>query len=178
MCVCDVTVASSRSGLRAAQPLCASAVWGGRRSHFSVPSQKGHNKSRLRGRLRGREMCGWGRSVFTGIRADRKPGLKCSAISKLCPQLSTSALRSLTSTVRACVCGEPWRKTCKSQISGWRAKLRMRARLRWFWAVGTRLRPVEIPHAEEEEWIRLQRSCKQSQQALLCCCVSGLFLFF
>lgn len=67
----DVTVASSRSVLGAAQPLCASAVWGGQRSHFSVPPQKRHSKSGLRGR-------------------GAAPGLKCvrGAVSFASPSLS------------------------------------------------------------------------------------------
>lgn len=89
----DVTVASSRSVLRAAQPLCASAVWGGQRSHFSVPPQKTKQSKQAEG-FGCRPEISAGRNVFRGSPADWKPSLKWSAISKLCPQSSTPALRT------------------------------------------------------------------------------------
>lgn len=68
----DVTVASSRSVLRAAQPLCASAVWGGQRSHFSVPPQKRHSKSRLRCTAAGLK-CVRGAMSFASLPLTGKP---------------------------------------------------------------------------------------------------------
>lgn len=85
--------------------------------------------------------------------------------------------------LRVCVC-QPWREICTetaapSRLCMWKLKRSMRIHLRWLWAAESRLRPAEIPHAEEEEeeWIRLQRSWLTTQ-LLLYCCVSAHISWF
>lgn len=187
-----VTVASSKSLLRAAQPLCASVGWAEVVSAaISVPLTEKHAGGGIcpsRAQLNQSWLWLHDFTLKSASSINSRDLQTFSSIERLRRQYKLSPFSSCSFSLFFLFLCQPWREICKeaattSQRCMWKLKRWMKMHLRWFWAGRSRLRPAEIPHAEEEEGNRLQRSwltqsCKLPRQLLLYYCVSAHLRWF